>query len=336
MQLSQKLFGKMPDGREVIIFTFESKKGLSISIINLGGIITSIRMPDKNGQMDEIVAGFPSLQPYLNGHPYFGAIVGRYANRIADAGFTINGIHYKLSANDNKNHIHGGLKGYDSQLWEPLIEINGDTASLTLKHLSPDGEEGYPGNVENTVIYSLDDNNHFNIRFEAHTDAPTHINLTQHTYFNLGGFRNNISDHRLFINSNFWLETNESNIPTGKLFSCKQSAFNFTEPNPVCFPIDNCFVLSRPDTNQIPSAMLLHQSSGRSITFFLTQPGIQVYTGNYLDGSLRGHNNVVYNQYGAICLEPQHFPNSPNTPDFPSTLLMPGQLYSHQIKMHFE
>ena len=335
MIVKNRVFGQLPDGREARLIEFQSAKGLKIAMTNYGGIITSIQMPDCDGNIEEIAAGFPDLDSYLKEHPYFGALVGRYANRIASGCFKINNQTYHLSKNDNGNILHGGFKGFDSKLWEYKITHEDTKASLVLSYLSPDMEEGFPGNLKAQVTYTLSDNNQFEVLLSAQTDAATHVSFTQHTYFNLGGFKKEITDHKLYLNADSYLESNGFFIPTGKLIPCQNSFFDYTKLSPVKYPLDHCFVLNNLNSREQKSAVLIHEESGRKVTLYCTQPGIQVYTGNFLDGTLKGHNQSTYRQYGAICLEPQHFPDSPNKPEFPTTLILPGETYNHRILMVF-
>lgn len=343
MRVSEKIFGYLHNGKEVKLFTFISSKGLIISISNYGGIITSIQMPDRNGVVKEICAGFNSLEEYLSGHPHFGVIVGRYANRIAKGKFTINEINYELPINNGANHLHGGNNGFHTKLWDYKIESEENNASLILYYQSKHLEEGYPGNLDVTVTYKITNENALHISFSAKTDKPTHVNLTSHGYFNLSGFEDNILDHKLMIHANKYLEIDEEQIPTGKLTPCENTPFDFRQfrhlRNSVLnIPggIDHCFELLNDGSLESPVAILKHEPSGRSISVYTTQPGLQAYTGNSLDGSLKGHNGTIYNKHDAICLETQHFPNSPNQSSFPSTLLKPMEEYRHEVKYIFK
>ena len=343
MRVSEKIFGYLHNGKEVKLFTFISSKGLIISISNYGGIITSIQMPDRNGVVKEICAGFNSLEKYLSGHPHFGVIVGRYANRIAKGKFTINEINYELPINNGANHLHGGNNGFHTKLWDYKIESKKNNASLILNYQSEHLEEGYPGNLDVTVTYKITNENALHISFSAKTDKLTHVNLTSHGYFNLSGFEDNILDHKLMIHANKYLEIDEEQIPTGKLAPCENTPFDFRQftylHNSVLkIPegIDHCFELLNDGSLESPVAILKHEPSGRSISVYTTQPGLQVYTGNSLDGSLKGHNGTIYNKHDAICLETQHFPNSPNQSSFPSTLLKPMEEYRHEVKYIFK
>jgi aldose 1-epimerase len=335
-------FGFLPNGMEAKLFTFTSKNNLKVSITNYGGIITSIVMPDKNGNFDEICAGFPNLESYLTNHPYFGVIVGRYANRIAKGQFKIGNQEYKLPINNVPNHLHGGINGFHRKLWEYQHTQNHNSATLKLKYYSSDMEEGYPGNLNTEVTYYLSDENDITIDFRASTDKPTHVNLTSHGYFNLGGFRNNIFDHELMLKAKQYLEIDQTQIPTGKFLDCNSTPFDFSEPIQLGKSImkiegglDHCFALDNLNGIDTPSAMLSHPESGRRLTIFCTHPGMQVYSSNWLDGSFTGHNGIKYSKYSAICLEMQHFPNTPNQANFPSTLINPGKEYYQKAKFVF-
>ncbi len=342
MIVNTTTFGLMPNGTEVKLFSFETPNGLQIRITNYGGIITSIKSPDKNGISEEITAGFDNLDQYIKGHPHFGVIVGRFANRIAKGKFTLDNVEYKLPINNGPNHLHGGDNGFHSKFWDFELEENDDSASLKLKYTSPHLEEGYPGNVQVTVKYTVHDNNRLDINFDAKTDAPTHINLTTHGYFNLNGFKNDIANHLLKLDSTSYVEIDETQIPTRIIRKCVGSPFDFSSAKPlnksiseIPGGIDHCFVLSSPRNINKPAAELVDEQSGRTLTIYTTQPGIQIYTGNSLDGSLTGHNGKVYKKQWAVCLETQHFPDSPNQSNFPTTLIRPDHEYKHQTIISF-
>jgi aldose 1-epimerase len=336
MKVTERIFGNLPDGREVKIFDLETSAGLGMSITNYGCIITSVRMPDRNGRVEEIAAGFPDLEPYLGDHPYFGAIVGRFANRIGGAGFSIDGEKYHVSANKGKDHLHGGFEGFDRKLWDCEAEMGESEVRLTFRYISPHLEEGFPGNLKTEVVYTLLDNNSLWMTFSAQTDAPTHVNLTNHGYYNLGGFKNDVTDHKLRIHASSFLELNDDLIATGKLLDCGENDMDFRDFNNVKLPMDHCFVMDNLPEKMQPKVQLIHETSGRRLSIRSTQPGLQVYTGNYLDGTLMGHNNLAYQQYSAICLETQGLPNSPNISSFPSTLLRPGEEYQQMVFYQFD
>lgn len=343
MMFKNNLFGVLPDGREARLFNIITPKGLEVSITNFGGIITSIKAPDRQGVSEEITAGFPALEGYLKDHPYFGVIAGRFANRIAKGRFVIDGKTYKLQVNNRPNHLHGGNKGFHTRLWDYEVSENPGSISVHLRYLSPHLEEGYPGNLMARVTYTIKEENELEIEFEAETDATTHVNLTNHAYFNLGGFQKDIFDHQLMLDANHYLELDETQIPTGKMLSCENTFYDY-RPIPeiekslrqLRAPMDHCFVLNHGHSLKSPAAILFHPSSGRMLSLFCTQPGIQVYTANFLDGRMRGHQGIDYQKHHAICLETQHFPDSPNHSGFPSTLLKPGEKYKHTSRFAFE
>lgn len=343
MKIFQKEFGKLPDGGEVMLFTFQCSAGMQFKIMNYGGILTSVLMPDHNGKLEEITSGFPDFGNYLKPHPFFGAIIGRFANRIARPGFSIDGIMYPLTMNNGDCQLHGGFNGFDKRLWNfELVEAN-DKASLALTYHSADLEEGYPGNVDATVIYTIHDHNTLEIDYCAKTDKLTHVNLTQHAYYNLGGFKNTVEDHVLRINADHYLELNEKLTATGKRIYCKGTAYDFSQETtlvannvPQHNELDYCFVFPEDRDLNEPVAVLTHPESGRRLKLFTTQPSMQVYSCNFWDGSLEGHNGTFYKKYGALALETQHLPNSPNIAEFPSTLLLPGEEYRQKSVYIFE
>jgi len=342
MKVTTKLFGHTQNGHEAQLFTFEASNGLSIGITNFGGIITSVKAPDRLGNIEEITAGFDNLEQYLKDHPHFGVVVGRFANRIAKGKFLIDGVEYNLPINNGPNHLHGGDNGFHSKLWDSALESDEAKATLTLSCKSDDMEEGYPGNLKATVKYTVHDNNTLDIEFFATTDAPTHVNLTSHGYFNLSGFKEDVCSHVLQLNASHYLEIDGTQIPTGKLVACKNTLFDFSQPHPlgpsikgIDGGIDHCFALNN-RTNDASAAILTHSHSGRRLSINCTHPGIQVYTGNSLDGVHTGHNGTVYNKNWAVCLEMQHFPDTPNQPHFPSTLLKPGEEYYQKARLTFD
>ncbi|HPE18969.1 MAG TPA: aldose epimerase family protein [Tenuifilaceae bacterium] len=342
MKVNVSEFGKLANGSAVSLFSFQAKKGLAVKISNYGGIITSIQIPDKYGVVDEIVAGFPTLNQYLQGHPHFGVIVGRFANRIANGKFVIDYKEFNLPINNGENHLHGGNNGFHTKLWDYNLTEYEDYAKLKLNLMSPHLDEGYPGNLEVSVTYIIYDNNELHIEFVAATDEPTHVNLTSHGYFNLSGFKNDIFDHKLLLDAYAYLPVDEHQIPTGDIKRWDETPFDFSKPyslgkklDAIEGGIDNCFALKQPRSLTKSAAKLIHEKSGRWLKIYCTQPGIQIYTGNSLDGSLVGHNGTRYNKHSAVCLETQHFPDSPNKPNFPITLLMPDEEYSHQVRYAF-
>ncbi len=324
------------DGKPVYLYTLTNKKGDQVKISNYGGTVTSWVSPDKNGNRSSIVLGFDSLSGYLAKPPYFGALVGRYGNRIASGHFKLGDSMYTLAANNGKNHLHGGLKGFDKQVWE--AQPSDSAAALTLSYLSKDGEEGYPGNLKVTVTYTLSDDNELGIDYKAETDKPTPLNLTNHSYFNLSGdVSRTILDDKLQINADFYTPVDTTLIPTGELKPVQGTPFDFTSSTVIGSRIaqvpggyDHNFVLNSKDGSLAKAAVLEDSLSGRKLEVFTTQPGIQFYTGNFLDGSFKTSSGQPINKNAALCLETQHFPDSPNQPGFPSSILRPGEQY-HNI-----
>ncbi len=329
------------DGKKVYLFTLVNNKGTEVKISNYGGIVTSFITEDKNGKRSNIVVGFDSLSSYLQKPPYFGALIGRYGNRIGDAAFTLNGTAYKLAANNGKNHLHGGLKGFDKVVWDATI-VNDSLPQLTLAYVSKDGEEGYPGNLKVLVQYTLTDNNELKIEYNAETDKATPLNLTNHSYFNLSGdVSNTILNHTLQIDADRYTPVDTTLIPTGELKPVKGTAFDFTTAQRIGSRIDSVlggydhnWVLNRRDSSSIQLVATLSDStSGRKLEVFTTQPGLQFYSGNFLDGKFVNRDGKSLFIHTALCLETQHFPDSPNKPGFPSTILQPGQQY-HQVTLY--
>lgn len=339
VKIQKKLFGTLEDGREVYLYTLANTNNMEVHITNYGGIVTAVRVPDKGGNIENVVLGFDSLEKYLGDDPYLGAIVGRYANRIADGTFTLDGKKYTLAKNNGDNHLHGGIKGFDSVLWDAEMM---DDGSLKLSYLSEDGEEGYPGNLDVTVTYSLTDDNGLHIEYKATTDQATPVNLTNHSYFNLSGNPEaTILDHQLKINADQYTPVNDELIPTGEIQPVEGTPFDFTEFHRVGARIDQVeggydhnYVLSQTASDSLFHAATLYSpESGREMKVLTIEPGIQFYSGNFLDGSLKGPDGTPFVQHAALCLETQHFPNSPNEPDFPSTILRPGEKY-HSVTVY--
>ncbi len=335
MKIKKEHFGKTNDGENVDLFYLTNKNGIVVKITNYGGIITSIMVPDKNGKFDDIVLGFNTLDKYLKGHPYFGAIIGRYANRISKAKFFLNGNEYKLAANNGENHLHGGIKGFDKVLWK-AEEINkNDEICLKLSYLSKHGEEGYTGNLSVCVIYSLTNNNELKIDYKAETDRATPINFTNHSYFDLkGAGKSDILSHVLTIHADKYTPVDKGLIPTGELKKVKGTPMDFLKPCSIGLRIkkvnggyDHNFVLNHKKGILSPGARVYEPETGRVIEILTTQPGIQFYSGNFLDGTIKGKNAKQYNKHYGFCLETQHFPDSPNHTNFPSTILKPGEKY---------
>jgi aldose 1-epimerase len=337
--ISKIEWGKV-DGKEVYLFTLVNNQGTEVKISNYGGTVTSFVTADKNYKKSEIIVGFDSLNQYLQKPPYFGALIGRYGNRIANAKFSLDGQTYQLAANDGKNTLHGGLKGFDKVVWDASV-ANDSVPSLTLKYLSKDGEEGFPGNLNVTVHYTLTDQNELKIEYDAESDKATPVNLTNHTYFNLSGDVNNtILDESLMINADRYTPVDSTLIPTGKITAVKGTPYDFTvakkigkDINEVKGGYDFNWVLNRKDSSLQKVAVLSDSISGRTLEVYTTQPGLQFYTGNFLDGKFINHDGKPIKLHTALCLETQHFPDSPNEPDFPSTILRPGEKY-HSITVY--
>ncbi|HVX49229.1 MAG TPA: aldose epimerase family protein [Chitinophagaceae bacterium] len=328
------------DGKDVYLFTLTNANGNQVSISNYGGTITRWLAPDKNGNKNSIVLGYDSLSGYLAHPPYFGATIGRYGNRIGNAQFTLDGKTYKLAANNGKNSLHGGVKGFDKQVWDATV-ANDSVPSLTLKYLSKDGEEGFPGNLSATVQFTLTDEDELKIEYTATTDKATPINLTNHSYFNLTGDADNtILDETLQINAANYTPVDTSLITTGEIKPVKGTPFDFTTPMKIGARIDavkggydHNFVLDSKGGTLAEAAVLQDSASGRKLEVFTDQPGLQFYTGNFLDGTLKNHDGKVIKQHTALCMETQHYPDSPNKPQFPSCILKPGETY-HTVTMY--
>jgi aldose 1-epimerase len=322
------------DGKAVFLYTLTNNAGDQVGVTNYGCIVTSWHTKDKAGTQSNIVLGFDNLQSYRDKSPLYGAAVGRYANRIANARFAINGTTYNLVANNGKNHIHGGTKGFDKQVWEGAAATDG-TASVTLTYRSPDGEEGYPGNLTATVTYTLTDSNELKIDYTAATDKATPVNLTNHSYFNLTGDVNHtVLNHVLQVHAGRYTPADEAKIPTGEIAPVTGTPLDFRQPRSIGERIalitngyDHNFVLDDTGTALKHTAMLWDSVSGRKMDVYTTEPGVQLYTGNFLDGSIKTPDGKPVKKHAGLCLETQHFPDSPNNPRFPTTLLQPGTVY---------
>lgn len=333
--ITEQAYGQA-DGQPVTEYTLTNGKGMQVSILNYGGTVTRILTPDKNGVQADVVLGYDSLSGYLQkGNPYFGSLVGRYGNRIANARFQLDGKTYTLAANNNGQSLHGGIKGFDKVVWK-AEKLPGDS-SIQLTYQSKDGEEGYPGNLSVTVIYTLTTDNALKIEYSAVTDKATPVNLTNHCYFNLsGGQDSTILDHVLQLNAAQYTAVNDVLIPTGALPAVTNTPMDFTTPKKIGKDIDSVkggydhnWVISRKGAELETVAILYHPTSGRYMEVLTTEPGIQFYSGNFLDGSLqhtRNHQKLV--QHAGLCLETQHFPDGPNQPSFPNTILHPGEKYT--------
>ena len=343
MSLSKDSFGHLPDGQEIEIYTLANSQGIKASIMTYGATLVSLEVPDLKGQIKDITLGHDHLEGYLQASPYFGSTIGRYANRIAQARFALNGKTYELAANDGPNHLHGGLKGFDKVVWKAKPLEGKGWVGVEFTYLSPDGEEGYPGNLAVKVTYLLTDENELKINYEAETDKPTPLNLTHHSYFNLKGQgKGDILDHVLMINADYFTPVNDQLIPTGEIKAVKGTPWDFTTPHPVGQYIanvpggyDHNYVLNKKEGELTLAARVIEPESGRVMEILTTEPGIQFYSGNFLDGTITGKGGKVYHKHYGFCLEPQHFPNSPNQPNFPFTILNPGEKFESQTIFKF-
>ena len=347
--LGQQPWGTTPDGKSVSLFTLRNSNGMEARITNYGGIVVSLLVPDKDGKLGDVVLGYDSLADYVRSNPYFGCIAGRYANRIAKGLFTLNGVQYHLAVNNGPNHLHGGLKGFDKVVWDAEPAESPDGPSLKLTYLSKDGEEGYPGDLSVTVIYTLTDENELRINYKATTDKPTIVNLTNHSYFNLAGAgKGNILDQLLMINADKFTPIDTTFIPTGELRDVAGTPMDFRKPTAIGARIndddpqlkaglgyDHNWVINRTGPGLVLAARAVDPVSGRVLEVRTTEPGIQFYSGNFLDGSNMGKGGNVYNYRDGFCLETQHFPDSPNKPEFPPVVLNPGETYSSETVFRF-
>jgi len=341
-KVEKSLFGITPEGDSAMLYTLRNETDISVTITNYGGIITDIHTPDRDGKTTNIALGFDNLEQYLEGHPYFGAIVGRYGNRIAKAQFSLDDEIYQLAVNNGNNTLHGGLKGFDKMIWTPEVIDCVERSALKLTYTSPDGEEGYPGNLMVTVTYELLMDQLF-ITYEAETDKATVLNLTNHTYFNLAG-EGTILDHILYVNASRYTPVNDELIPTGELSYVEGTPFDFRKPymigerfdevggNPLGY--DHNYVIDGSEGETRLAAKVLDPKTGRFVEVRTTEPGVQFYTGNFLDGTLIS-GSTAYEQHSGMCLETQHFPDSPNQPGFPTTVLRPGEKFASQTIFKF-
>ncbi len=340
MSVTRAPFGTTADGRPVELFTCINRNGLELELHSLGATIKALAVPDREGQFTNVALGFPTLDGYLQRHPYFGSTVGRVVNRIAEARFTLDDVVYRLAANDGPNHLHGGGAGFDRVLWQAEPFETGDEAGVRFAYLSRDGDERYPGNLAVEATYSLTDDNELKMSFEASTDAPTPVNLANHTYWNLAG-GGTILEHEVSIEAGHYLPVDEGDIPTGEIAALAGTPMDFSEPKPVGKDIetlpgaragyDHCYVLQH-RTGMAPAARVYDRSTGRLMEVMTTQPGLQFYTGNHLTG-FEPHGG--FGRHAGLCLETQHFPDSVNQPQFPSITLAPGEQYAQQTTHRF-
>ena len=342
-----KPFGQTPAGESVTLYTLKNAKGMEVHILNYGGIIQKILTPDRNGKVEDVVLGFETLQEYIKDTPYFGAVVGRFGNRIAKGKFTLDGKEYTLAAQNNGQHLHGGLIGFDKKVWK--VEA-ASAQSLSLSYVSKDMEEGFPGDLSVKMTYTLSDNNELGISYEATTDKATVLNLSNHSYFNLSGnAKRAILNQEVQIDASRLVAVNKVLIPTGVLAPVAGTPFDFTKAHVVGDRIndtsseqivlgggyDHCWALDKPAGSYAKIATVHDPVSGRKMTVLTDQPGVQFYTGNFLDGHLTGKYGVTYAKRFGLCLETEHFPDSPNQPNFPSTVLRPGEVYKTKTAYQF-
>jgi len=346
-RITREPFGKAPDGTPVELFTLKNKNGMQAQITNYGGIIATLQVPDNKGNTNDVVLGYYSLDKYIEKSPSFGCLIGRFGNRIAKGRFTLDGNEYELAINNGPNHLHGGKIGFDKRVWEPEILAEESRAGLKLHYLSPHMEEGYPGNLDVIAIYWLSDDNELKLEFEAVTDQKTILNLTHHSYFNLQGHDSgDILDHQAKFYASRIVEIDSTSIPTGELLDVQGTPFDFTEFKAIGRDIgadhpqikngsgyDHSFVINGTPGELRHACTVKEPDSGRILEVWTTEPAVQFYTANFLDGSITGKDQTVYNKRNGFCLEAQHFPDSPNHPDFPSTVLNPGDTY-HQTTIY--
>ena len=338
-QITREPFGRTKDGAPVDLFTLRNIKGVEARICNYGGIVVSFKAPDRHGKMDDVVLGYD----YLKNNPFFGALVGRYGNRIARGKFTLDGKEYTLATNNGPNALHGGLKGFDKVVWQTSIRTTPDGPALQLKYLSKDGEEGYPGNLSVTALYTLTDDNGLRLDYTATTDKDTIVNLTEHSYFNLAG-KGDVLDHSVMISAEKFTPVDSTLIPTGELRPVDGTPFDFRKPTPIGARIDrrdeqlkfgngydHNFVINKGPGELALAAQVYEPTTGRLLEVLTTEPGLQFYSGNFLDGTAKGKGGWVYQRRNGFCMEAQHFPDSPNHPNFPSVVLKPGEVYRNTI-----
>ena len=344
--LKRSNFQSVIHGSSTDLYVLTNDNGMEVTVTNFGGVIVSVMVPDRNGVMHDVVQGFDNIYDYVNIENNFGATIGRYANRIAYGRFTIDGREYQLPINNNEHTLHGGPGGFNTRVFEVQ---HADSRSITMTYLSPDGEEGFPGNLLVTVTMTLTNDNAIDIKYEAVTDKPTHVNLTNHSYFNLNGDHNTtIENHRLFLNADYFTPVDETLIPTGELMAVEGTPMDFRTFHTIGDRIDDFdfeqlkfgigydhnWVLNSRDINTV-AATLYSPVTGIQLDVFTIEPGLQVYTGNFLDGTVVGRGGVAYPKRSSVCLEVQHFPDSPNQPNFPSTLLLPGQTFTSRCIYRF-
>ena len=335
--IEKSAYGTTPDGAEIELFTLSAARGMRAKIINYGAILVSLEAPDRDGHLDDVTLGCESLAEWIADTCYFGATAGRVANRLADASFALDGQSYTLAANNGPNHLHGGIVGFNKVVWTAEA-VEGDAAvGVKLTYLSADGEEGYPGNLSVTVVYTVTDAGELKIEYTATTDKPTVVNLTHHSYWNLSGpAAGDILGHELTLHADRYTPVDDVQIPTGEVLPVAGTPMDFTSPHTIGERLgqveggyDHNYVLRDQSGQCAPAAEVYDPASGRVLEICTTEPGIQFYSGNFLDGSVTGRGGVVYQKHQGFCLETQHYPDSPNQPDFPPVTLRPGETYRH-------
>ena len=342
------VFGKTADGQPVEVYTLTNANGMEVKAITYGCIITSLKVPDRAGKLADVVLGYDTLDGYLKDSPYFGAVVGRYGNRIAKGQFTLDGKTYKLATNNGPNHLHGGNKGFDKVVWKAAWKNGAQGAGVICSRTSPDGEEGYPGNLQTSVTYTLTDKNELVVEYRATTDKATPVNLTQHSYFTLAADAGDILGHQLTIDADRYTPVDDTLIPTGELATVAGTPFDFRKTTAIGARIgtddpqlkngngyDHNWVLSSAASGLRHAVHVVEPKTGRTLDIATTEPGVQFYSGNFLDGSITGKGGRVYKHRSGFCLETQHYPDSPNHPNFPTTILRPGQVYSSKTVFTF-
>jgi aldose 1-epimerase len=346
-QVSRQSWGKTKEGTPVQLFTLRNANGAEAKISNYGGLVVSLKMPDRDGKFGDVVLGYPKIDGYLKDTPYFGALIGRYGNRIAKGRFTLDGQTYTLATNNYPNALHGGIKGFDKVVWEPTIVGRPEGPGLKLQYVSPDGEEGYPGTLTITAVYILTEDNGLKLEFTATTDKDTVLNLTHHSYFNLAG-KGDILGHEVMMPADRFTPVDSTLIPTGELKPVEGTPFDFRTSTAIGARInqedeqlkfgkgyDHNWVYTKPLDQFTLLARVYEPTTGRILEVLSTEPGLQFYSGNFLDGTITGKGNWTYQFRNGFCMEPQHFPDSPNQPSFPSVVLKPGQVYHNTIIYRF-
>jgi aldose 1-epimerase len=346
-RISMQPFGHTKNGTPVELYTLRNTNGAEARISTYGGLVISLKVPDRNGHFGDVVLGYDNLASYIKDSPYFGAMIGRYGNRIAKGKFTLDGKQYTLAINNGPNALHGGLKGFDKVVWEPSILARPDGPAIQLRYTSKDGEEGYPGNLSVTAVYTLTEDNALKLEYTATTDEDTVVNLTQHSYFNLAG-KGDILNHQVMIPADKFTPVDSTLIPTGELRPVAGTPFDFRKPTAIGARInqdneqlkfgggyDHNWVINKEMGQLTVMARVYEPATGRVLEVLSTEPGLQFYTGNFLDGKITGKGGWVYQFRNGFCMEPQHYPDSPNQPNFPSVVLKPGQVYKNTIIYRF-